>query len=100
MSDERVLIVGASGYMGSAIAAGLRDEFEVFGTYFRHQSRVDGCAGIKMNCLDGNEIFDWLKRISPDTVIFAPQISNMDYCQDNHQAAENLHFQSATFFFK
>ncbi len=97
---RRVLIVGVSGYLGSALAHGLRDDFEVIGTYNTHPVRIDGVTSFKMNCTNGGEILDLLNKQRPEAVIYCAGLSDEIVAQENPALAESLHFKAAAVFFK
>ena len=97
---RRVLIIGVSGYLGAALATGLRDEFEVFGTYNNHPVRIDGVTSFKLNCIHGGEILDSLNRYKPEAIIYCGGFSSHQLCNENPGLAESLHFKAPTVFFK
>ncbi len=97
---KRILIVGMSGYLGAALAIGLRDEYEIYGTYFEHPIRIDGVTALKMNCLNGGEILNVLQKVNPDVTLFCIGLNNVEQCQSNMQMAESLNVKAAALFFK
>lgn len=97
---RRVLIAGVSGYLGSALAVGLRNDFEVIGSYHRHPVRIEGVTSFQMNCLNGGEILECLRRYKPDAVIYCAGMSDHAYAETNAATAEGLHFKAPTVFFK
>lgn len=97
---KRVMIVGASGYLGSALALGLRDDFEVFGTYYESPMRIDGAHFFQMNCLDGNDILSNVQRFNPDFVIYCSGISDVNRCAVNPMLAAALNTKAVMLFFK
>jgi dTDP-4-dehydrorhamnose reductase len=106
MSDEgntnfkRVMVVGASGYVGSALALALRDDYEVLSTYHQHPVRIEGTTGFPLNCLNGSEILTAVQRYSPDLVLYAAGLTSSRACEANPPVAEALNFRAATIFFK
>jgi len=96
----RVLIVGVSGYVGSSLAVALKDDFEVFGTYSSHPIRISGVTCLMLDLLNGGEIFEMLKRVQPDVVLFCSGLSNPEECQVRRDMAESLNFKAATRFLK
>jgi dTDP-4-dehydrorhamnose reductase len=97
---RRIMIAGVSGYIGSAMALGLRDEFEVVGTYYDHPVRIDGVNCIKMNCLMGGEILSALTRFNPDLVLYCVGLNSTDHCEEVPALAEALNFRAPAIFFK
>ncbi|NCN26898.1 sugar nucleotide-binding protein [bacterium] len=97
---QRVFIIGVSSYIGSALAIHLRDDFEVFGTYFTTPTRIDGVTSLPLDCYDGNEILAQNKRYSPDAIIFCAGFNDKVRCQLEPGKAEALNFNAAAIFFK
>ncbi len=97
---RRILIAGVSGYIGSALALGLRDEYEIVGTYYDHPVRIEGVTCIKMNCLMGGEILSALTRFNPDLVVYCVGLNSTDHCEEAPAIAEALNFRAPAIFFK
>lgn len=96
----RVLIVGVSSYLGSALAYGLREHYEVLGTYNEHPIRIEGVTSVPMDCKNGGEIVDIMKRFNPDAVLFCAGIFSKDLAKNDPSMAETINFKAATVFFK
>lgn len=96
----RVLIVGVSSYLGSALAFALRDHYEVFGTYHEHPLRIEGVTSVHMNCKNGGEIVDIVKRFTPDAVLYCAGLSSRNIEQVDPSLAETLNFKAPTVFFR
>ncbi len=97
---RRVLIVGISGYLGSSLAIGLRDEFEVLGTYHENPTRIEGVTSFPLNCTSGGEIIEGIKRYRPDAVLYCAGLADDKACVANPPMADSLHFKAPTAFFK
>jgi dTDP-4-dehydrorhamnose reductase len=96
----RILVIGASGYVGSALALALRDDYEVLGTYHQHPVRIEGTTGFAMNCLHGGEILAAVQRYNPDLVIYAAGLTSSKACEANPAIADALNFRAPMLFFK
>jgi dTDP-4-dehydrorhamnose reductase len=97
---RRIFIAGISGYVGSALAMGLRDEYEVIGSYHEHPVRIEGVTSIKMNCLMGGEILTAISRFDPDLVVYCAGVTSTDRSEELPQVAEALNFRAPAIFFK
>jgi dTDP-4-dehydrorhamnose reductase len=93
---SRVLIIGASGYIGSSLALGLREEYEVFGTYYSNPVHVEGVTSFLLDSLKSGMIFDIIKRIEPDIVFYCVGPSP----EMNAEEAESLLVKAPSLFFK
>ncbi len=97
---KRVLIIGASSYLGSALALGLRNEFDVIGTYFKHPVRIEGVPCVELDCLNPNSIFETVKLFQPEALFFCPGQQDIDAIQANSELGDNLHAKAPALFFK
>jgi dTDP-4-dehydrorhamnose reductase len=97
---RRVMIVGASGYIGSALSLGLRDDFDVFAAYNNSPMWIEGVHGFKMDCLNANEILQSVQRYRPDLIVYSAGLAQAQVCQTHPMYAEALHSRAMTLFFK
>ena len=97
---RRVLIVGVSSYIGSALAVSLKDDYEVFGTYLNSPTRIEGVSAFRLECTDGNEILKHIKRLSPEVILYCAGLTHRDQCQQEPGKADVVNFKAPTIFFK
>ena len=75
---KSVLIIGGSGFLGTAFALKLRDRFKVFATYYKRPISI---PGVTMLPFDINER-NWVKRTiymaQPDVVIYAAGYNSIE----------------------
>ncbi len=100
MNIHRVLVIGGSGYLGSAICAGLRDQYEVFGTYKYNEYRMEGVTSFSFDLINGDDVHQVLRRFRPDCVIFAGGVTDREYCEANAAVTEAINYKSIALFFK
>lgn len=84
---SRVLIIGASSFVGSHIARGMRDEYEVIGTYNRHKVRIDGIVPLRMPIAPAANIPEWIRTIRPDVVVYSAAVIDDRQIQQDPGAA-------------
>lgn len=87
---RKVLIIGGSGYLGSALCLGLRDHFQVTGTFNKHTLRMAGVASCALDTLEGADVLSVLSRYSPDIVIYASGLTKTHICEQNDALANAL----------
>jgi dTDP-4-dehydrorhamnose reductase len=97
---RRVMVVGASGYIGSALSLGLRDEFDVFATHHKSPLWMEGVHSIKLDCMSANDILSNVQRYQPDVVIYCAGIASPATCQENPMIADTINNRAMTLFFK
>jgi dTDP-4-dehydrorhamnose reductase len=97
---RRVMVVGGSGYIGSALSLGLRDDFDVFATHHKSPLWIEGVHAIKLDCMSANDILSNVQRYRPDVVIYCAGIASAATCQENPMIADTINNRAMTLFFK
>jgi dTDP-4-dehydrorhamnose reductase len=97
---RRVMVVGASGYVGSALSMGLRDDFDVFATHHKSPLWIEGVHAIKLDCMSANDILTNVQRYRPDVVIYCAGIASAATCHENPMIADTINNRAMTLFFK
>jgi dTDP-4-dehydrorhamnose reductase len=79
----KILIVGATGFLGTNLYHNLSKDFDVFGTYYgRYQKGL-----YKLDTSKKESIFFLFKKLKPDIIIDTVSISNPDFCEQNKEQA-------------
>ena len=65
----RLLITGASGFLGWNLARSLRAEHEIRGTFCRNPVPVEGCAMDRADLSSGEGIAEVVEAFAPDAII-------------------------------
>jgi len=89
-----MLIIGASGLIGRALAKSFASKFDLIGTYYNHNYKPDY---VKLRRLDLNnfaEIEDCLDDIHPAVVVHAAGLTDILFCEENNQHAENVNYRA------
>ena len=90
----RVLIIGASGFLGKKLMNSLPQKFETFGTY-HNEIRFRGKRGyLRLNALSYNDAKKKLNSIRPNVVVHLPAIPDPDTCETNKKLAWKLNVQT------
>ncbi|MBF2063100.1 MAG: NAD(P)-dependent oxidoreductase [Calothrix sp. C42_A2020_038] len=87
---KKLLITGASGFLGwHIIQAGCKD-YEVYGTYNSHALEVNGASLFKANLSDFQELKQIFTTIKPDAVIHTAALSQPNYCQNHPEESHAI----------
>ncbi len=87
---KRILITGASGFLGWNLASVLRHQHKVFYTYSDHRIDIPHCRGIKMDLRRPFTIENCLRYARPDVVIHAAALANTGLCEKHPQLAYDV----------
>jgi dTDP-4-dehydrorhamnose reductase len=76
---KRILIVGASGLLGTKLYEIAKDKYEVFGTYHSHEMK--GETFFKLDVTSRKEVFSLFEKLKPNVVFDFHSITDVDYCE-------------------
>ena len=82
---RKILITGASGFLGWNLCQQTCAEWDVYGTYFSHNLEVPGVKLIKLDLTDFTEVKKIFQEIKPSAVIHTAALSQPNYCQINQE---------------
>ncbi len=78
---ERLLVIGASGLLGSKILERGSNKYEVYGTY----SKNAGGGLTQLDVTDRKKVFELVDSIKPNLVIDSHGLNNVDYAELHHE---------------
>ena len=87
----RVLVIGASGFVGNETYTAFHENHEVFGTYCK--TTLSGM--IKLDITNKEEVERVLNTILPDAVIQPAAQPWVDFCEQQPQESEKINFLGA-----
>lgn len=78
---EKLLVVGASGLLGSKILELGSQEYEVYGTYVKNKRQ----ELIQLDATNRKRVFEIIERLSPALVVDSHGLNNVDYAETHHE---------------
>ena len=90
---KSVLILGASGITGAAIARRIKSDYDVTGTYFNNDYKV-GVRMVSVNLADKEEMEDIFKKVKPVIVINCAGATSIPDCEMNPEEAYLLNVKA------
>ncbi len=91
----KLLVTGASGFLGWNLCQVAASDWDIFGTHFSHPADIRGTA-IKANLLDWQELKSLFQTIQPDAVIHLAAQSNTNRCQEDPETSYPLNVTLAS----
>ena len=87
---KRLLITGASGFLGWHICQLAKTEWEVYGTYFSHSLKIPGVKMVKVNLAEFQELKNIFNDINPTAVIHTAAHSQPNFCQTHPEESYTI----------
>ena len=87
---RKLLITGASGFLGWNLCRSALKNWEVYGTYYSHQLAIPQVDLFKTDLRDFEAIAAVFKAIEPDAVIHTAAASKPNYCQTHPQESYEI----------
>jgi dTDP-4-dehydrorhamnose reductase len=87
---KKLLVTGASGFLGWHIIQVAKSTYDIYGTYNSHSLEVDGANLYKTNLSNFQELKQTFIDIKPDAVIHTAALSQPNYCQNNPEESHAI----------
>ncbi|MGL5081573.1 MAG: SDR family oxidoreductase [Microcoleaceae cyanobacterium] len=78
---KKLLVTGASGFLGWNICQVAQARWQVYGTYHAHRVEYSGVNFVRVNLTDVQALKDLFNTLKPDAVIHAAAQSKPNFCQ-------------------
>ncbi len=86
----RVLVTGASGFLGHQVALHLKDRHEVFGLYLTHPIVLEGCSVVGLDLTDGKSVHGFLEEVRPRVIVHTAALGDADRCERHPAEAHRV----------
>lgn len=73
---KKILLFGASSFVGSNLAVYLRKHYRVYGTYSTTHPRIDGVPCFRLPLTPSSPILEVINIIRPEAVVYCPAYAN------------------------
>jgi len=80
---KKLLVTGASGFLGWNICREAYKDWDIFGTVFTHPIKIKGVKIVQTDVTRFRAFKKLFKEIGPDAVIHTAALSSPDYCQQH-----------------
>lgn len=92
---KKLLVTGASGFLGWNICQAAKREWKVFGTVFSHPGQIDGAHIIHVDLTDVKELRGTFQNVCPDAVIHTAAQSDPNFCQTHRAASQKINVDAS-----
>jgi dTDP-4-dehydrorhamnose reductase len=84
---KKLLITGASGFLGGHIFSQAQSQFDLLGTYWNTDPQKPNACWARADLLNFDVMYNLLHAFNPDIIIHAAANSNLDDCEKNKENA-------------
>ena len=84
-SSKRLLITGASGFLGWHLCDYASNAWQVHGTYFTHPLKLPKAILHPVDLTNRSEVLKWLQHLQPDAVIHTAALSKPNRCEQEQE---------------
>ncbi len=89
----KILVTGCNGFVAGSIISQAPENCEIYGIGRSEiPANTKNISYYKIDITNENELFNLLQSIKPNAVIHTAAIANIDYCENNKQAAEAINY--------
>ena len=92
---KKLLVTGASGFLGCNLCQAASKKWHVYGTYFSQKVEMPGISLFKIDLKDYRETADLFETIKPDAVIHTAAASKPNYCQTHPEESYAINVTAA-----
>lgn len=89
----RILITGASGFLGGVLVKAMRDAYEIVFTYSSNPIKFDNAQGHPLNLCDEQSVLNCVASLSPDAVVHCAAIAHAGICQREPERARQVNVE-------
>lgn len=87
---QKLLITGASGFLGHALCPILAPHYDLVGTYFRNLPDQKTVEWIRINLLETNKIAALVQQQQPAAILHLAAISNTTFCEQHPALSHHI----------
>ncbi|MEL6438173.1 MAG: SDR family oxidoreductase [Cyanobacteria bacterium J06621_8] len=87
---KKLLVTGASGFLGWNLCQIAQAAWEVYGTYFSHEVKIPSAALFQVDLRDFGALDQLFQRVQPDAVIHGAAASKPNFCQTNPEESYKI----------
>ena len=87
---NKLLITGASGFLGWHLCQQARKKWQVYGTYHTHKVKIPGVTLVKIDLTDAPAVKQLFANLKPDGIIHTAAQSKPNFCQQHPEESYQI----------
>ncbi len=87
---KKLLVTGASGFLGWNLCQLAKQGWDVYGTYYSHYVEIPGVTLLKVDLRDFQEVKRIFREIGPSAIIHTAAQSSPNFCQTNPEISQQI----------
>ena len=95
---KKLLIVGASSFIGANLAMRLRKHYQVYGTFHHHRPQLDQVPLIRFNINRKSDTAKLCKFVKPDVILYCVEVVRNHGTGENEESNHFLNSECACLF--
>jgi len=92
---KKLLVTGASGFLGWNICNMAKNEWRIYGTVFSNPVAINGVNIVRIDLTDYKEMKRMFKEIRPDAVIHTAAAADPNYCQTHKEESHRINVDAS-----
>jgi dTDP-4-dehydrorhamnose reductase len=92
---KKLIITGASGFLGWKIIQRNNSDWETFGTFLSHPVNISGCTLFQVDLTKYNNLKQLFNHIKPNAVIHTAAITDPNFCQQNKSESYKINTEAS-----
>ncbi len=92
---KKLLLTGASGFLGWNLCQLAKSEWDIYGTYFSHPQSISGVTLLKVDLTDFQALKRVFQEVQPAAVIHTAAQSNANVCQTHPQESYSINVRAS-----
>lgn len=92
---KKLLVTGASGFLGWNLSRTPQKEWDIVGTYHQHPDGLyPGTKGIQLDLLDDNQVLKAIEKIKPDAILHLAANSSTGFCEKHPELSYKINVEA------
>lgn len=92
---KKLLVTGASGFLGWHLCQLAKQQWDVYSTYFFHQIEISGVSLLKVDLRDFQALKQLFQQVQPSAVMHTAAQSSPNYCQTHPEESYEINVMTS-----